>query len=270
MKTRIISGLVLTPLVIGIVGVGGIVLNVVCMALTITALFELYRAINKKNEPENYISYLFVVIFFIIAYFGKYFLIIYLIPVYMCANLVFLVANNQKVDINKISVNVFGFIYLVFAFMSIFYIRESNLGFFKIWPVFICAFGTDVFAYFCGKAFGKTKLAPVLSPNKTIEGSIGGTLCSTIIFLIYVYLVVEYREFSHTSLLYVEVVIVGVITAIMAQFGDLSASAIKRSTGIKDYGDLIPGHGGIMDRFDSVIFTAPMFMIGYAFLAMVI
>ena len=117
-----------------------------------------------------------------------------------------------------------------------------------VWLVFIIAFMTDTFAYFSGYLFGKHKLIPNVSPKKTIEGSIGGILGSTISCLI----------FGHIfNLNMVLMLILGSIGSIIAQIGDLFASSIKRYVGIKDYGNLIPGHGGILDRFDSVILVTP-------------
>ena len=119
-----------------------------------------------------------------------------------------------------------------------------------IWLVIITAFSTDIMAYFSGYLFGKHKLAPNLSPKKTIEGAIGGAIGSILFSGLFGYFIVP-RLLIHC-------LIIGLIGGIMSQFGDLTASALKRKMGVKDYGNLIPGHGGIMDRFDSVIFMAPI------------
>ena len=120
-----------------------------------------------------------------------------------------------------------------------------------IYPmVFIGSFVTDTFCYFSGYFFGKHKLAPVISPKKTIEGSVGGTLICVICFLIYGYVVSVFTELTPN---YIALGITGFVLAIVSQIGDLAMSAIKREFGIKDYGKLFPGHGGVMDRFDSFI-----------------
>ena len=119
-----------------------------------------------------------------------------------------------------------------------------------IWLVFFSAFGTDIMAYFTGMAFGKHRLCPNLSPKKSVEGAVGGVLGSVIICGLFGFIVMK------DSL--VLCLLIGFFGSIVAQLGDLSASAFKRQMGIKDYGNLIPGHGGILDRFDSVFFTAPM------------
>ena len=114
----------------------------------------------------------------------------------------------------------------------------------------ISAFGTDIMAYFTGMAIGRHKLCPNLSPKKSIEGAVGGVLGSMLFCGLFGYFVTEG--------LLVETILIGFVGSIAAQLGDLSASAFKRQMGIKDYGNLIPGHGGILDRFDSVLFTAPL------------
>ena len=119
-----------------------------------------------------------------------------------------------------------------------------------VWLVIFGAFGTDVMAYFAGVALGKHKLCPSISPKKTIEGSIGGILGSVIICGAFG--AVFAKEYL------IHCLILGLLCGVFSQFGDLTASIFKRKMGIKDYGNLIPGHGGILDRFDSVLFTAPL------------
>jgi phosphatidate cytidylyltransferase len=113
--------------------------------------------------------------------------------------------------------------------------------------IFVISFSTDVFAYLTGKLFGKKKLAPKISPNKTIEGSLGELIFCTTISALFAFL---------TGLDVIYVTWIGALGSIVAQCGDLFASSIKRYCGIKDFGKLIPGHGGILDRFDSVMFVA--------------
>ena len=126
--------------------------------------------------------------------------------------------------------------------------NDFEMGKIYVWLVFIIAFMTDIFAYFSGYLFGKHKLIPKVSPKKTIEGSIGGIMGSTIACIVFGYLF---------NINLAVVVFLGFFGSIVAQIGDLFASSIKRYVGIKDYGKLIPGHGGILDRFDSVILVSP-------------
>ena len=126
-----------------------------------------------------------------------------------------------------------------------------------IWLVFLSAFGTDIMAYFTGMAIGKHKLCPNLSPKKSVEGAVGGVVGSIVFCGLFGWLVIPD--------MLTECLIIGALGSVVAQLGDLSASAFKRQMGIKDYGNLIPGHGGILDRFDSVMFTAPLVYYAIAF-----
>ncbi len=133
-------------------------------------------------------------------------------------------------------------------------IRSLDNGVFFVLIPFAMAFSSDTGAYFVGCAFGKHKLAPVISPNKTVEGVIGGTLSAILVMVLYA-MVLQLLGFRVN---YLYAVIYGLLGALGSVFGDLSFSAIKRQTGIKDYGNLIPGHGGALDRFDSMCVVAPL------------
>ena len=156
---------------------------------------------------------------------------------------------SLKHDIIDISITTLGIMY-VGVFMDFIVLTNNNfeLGKIYVWLIFIISFATDTFAYFIGYLFGKHKLIPKISPKKTIEGSVGGIIGSIVCCILFGYLF---------KLDLVHMVFIGSMGSIVAQLGDLFASAIKRYVGIKDYGKLIPGHGGILDRFDSVILVAP-------------
>ncbi|MBR3599207.1 MAG: phosphatidate cytidylyltransferase, partial [Lachnospiraceae bacterium] len=143
-----------------------------------------------------------------------------------------------------------GVLYVVFFSFHVTLVEQTGEFGLLVWLIFLTAFGTDIMAYFSGYAFGKHKLCPKISPKKTIEGSIGGILGSVILCGLFGYIVMPR--------LLVHCLIIGILGGVVSQFGDLTASIFKRKMGIKDYGNLIPGHGGILDRFDSVLFTAPM------------
>lgn len=142
----------------------------------------------------------------------------------------------------------FGLFYVGYFSFHIILIDQTPYSI-LIWLVVLTAFGTDIFAYFTGYLFGKHKLCPSISPKKTKEGAIGGVFGSVILSLAFI-LIVQPDLLIHG-------LVIGVLGSIISQFGDLTASIIKRKIGIKDYGNLIPGHGGVLDRFDSVLFTAP-------------
>ena len=137
--------------------------------------------------------------------------------------------------------------------MSIPIIRSMENGVFLIWYVIFAAWGTDVFAYVFGKLIGKHKFSKI-SPNKTIEGCVGGTLGSMLMTIIYTIII---NTFCGLNINYLLIGVIGLILSVLSQMGDFAASSIKRFTGIKDYSNLIPGHGGMLDRIDSIIFIAP-------------
>jgi phosphatidate cytidylyltransferase len=119
-----------------------------------------------------------------------------------------------------------------------------------VWIIVLAAFGTDIFAYFTGKLLGRHKLCPSISPKKTIEGSVGGVLGSVVLCGLFAWFFIPEG--------FVNCIIIGVAGSAVSQIGDLSASVMKRKIGIKDWGTLIPGHGGVLDRIDSLLFTAPL------------
>ena len=146
------------------------------------------------------------------------------------------------------------FVYIVGCFSSIVLVRYGADGDFMYMLVFLGAWICDSFAYFVGKFFGKHKLIPEISPKKTIEGSIGGIVFTVISFVIFGLIV---NNGFDAGINYIQLCILAVILSIVSQFGDLIASTVKRQYDIKDYGNLFPGHGGILDRFDGVMLTAP-------------
>lgn len=131
-------------------------------------------------------------------------------------------------------------------------------GLIAVFAVILAAWITDIFAYFTGKLFGKHKLCEAISPKKTIEGSIGGVVFCVIIFTLYSLIIFNKSTPIHG---YIFMIIASLILSVIAQIGDLSMSLIKRKFGIKDFGSLFPGHGGVLDRFDSILAVAPVFLI---------
>lgn len=149
--------------------------------------------------------------------------------------------------------------YFITFFFSALITLRSRYGIETVFLVFLFAWGTDTGAYFSGRFFGKHKLIPKVSPKKTIEGSVGGVIFSillTCLYLAFLKNVLKIENIGGAS--YMGVSVLSVVASLFSQLGDLAASVIKRDSGVKDFGTVLPGHGGIMDRFDSVVFIAPM------------
>ncbi len=161
-----------------------------------------------------------------------------------------------KFRIEQVAVIFFGILYVAASLSCIYRVRSLPDGAYIVWLIFIGAWGSDTCAYCVGKLIGKHKLPSKLSPNKSIEGCIGGIVGAALLGLLYGSI---FRQ-KFLALINPPVILafIGGASSIISQIGDLAASAIKRNYEIKDYGHLIPGHGGILDRFDSIIFTAPL------------
>ncbi len=153
--------------------------------------------------------------------------------------------------------------YIAGGFTAIVLLRDfEKIGIYLFMLIFVGAWITDIFAYFVGRFFGKHKLIPEVSPKKTVEGSIGGTVFCALFFMLYGFVLTLFTPI--TSINYLVLAIVGVIISVVAQIGDLTMSQIKRKFGVKDYGKIMPGHGGVLDRFDSIIAVAFVLIIACA------
>lgn len=259
MKTRILSGLIMTPLLVILI-IGGYVLYAGCFVIGVMAVYEFFRGFKAMDiHPSFPIAVCSSVALYIIGIIDKVMVdqgtnittILYMIWFFgsVIASLLYLFRINER-KLEDALATITGIFYIVFFCYHIALISQWDVMGRMVWLVVITAFGTDIMAYFSGYALGKHKLCPNISPKKTIEGSIGGTLGSVILCGIFGY-------FFAPGML-VHCLVVGLLGGVISQFGDLTASIFKRKMGIKDYGNLIPGHGGILDRFDSVLFTGPL------------
>ena len=256
MKTRIISSIILFPIIVAAVVLGGFWLWAFMLAVSLVGMSEFYKALNGgKHRMENVLGHLGIISYFLLIsnpVLSRFSVMLF--GMFIVLNLILFTIKHEKITPQDVMVNIFGFFYVGVLLSNVYLVRTHEFGAYFVWFIFISAWACDTCAYFSGMLFGKRKLAPALSPKKTIEGAIGGTLGAAVIGGIF-------GHFISASVgvnLVAVGALIGLFGAILAQFGDLSASAIKRHMGIKDYGSLIPGHGGILDRFDSVIFTAPM------------
>lgn len=187
--------------------------------------------------------------FFMLAMICFFFMLIYTFAYVM------FVKNKEK--ISDVTTLYALFVYVVGCFSSILCVRYMTSGKYIYLLVFLGAWLCDTFAYFTGRFLGKHKLIPEISPKKTVEGSIGGIVFTVAGFALYCFIVNKFWA-DKVHLSYVTLIILGFFASIISQIGDLIASAIKRQYDIKDYGRLFPGHGGVIDRFDSVMLVAPV------------
>lgn len=258
MLKRTISAVVLLPLLIVLMIVGGLPLKIAVGIVSLIGMREFYKAFSGTDKPIHIIGYCFAVIYMIFIQqiiFGSNIFNLF-IAFFLLGLLIYLVAFHEKTNIEEIFITFFGFFYACFLLSHIHLTREFMNGKFFIWLIFLCAFGCDTGAYLVGVTIGKHKLIPFLSPKKTIEGSIGGIVTATVLCIIFGVVVEKNFVIEHINIP-LFCALTGLIGSILSQIGDLAASAMKRYKGIKDFGNLIPGHGGILDRFDSVLFTAP-------------
>lgn len=257
MAKRIITSIIGIPLLIAIIAYGKIPLKIALTVVSLIGVYEFYKAVNPNNEIKkiNDIGYLFVIIFpFVLAKFSLYSYFLFT-AAFIILLLTSMLLHHQKYNIKDVAITFIGFYYVCFLLSHVVMVRQREYGFIFVWLIFITAWGSDTGAYFTGSAIGKHKLAPTLSPHKTVEGSIGGIALSAILCAIYGFCTMK---LTGASISIFGFILIGIIGSILGQLGDLAASAIKRYTGIKDYGNLFPGHGGVLDRFDSILFTAPL------------
>lgn len=258
MKTRILSAVILLPFLIFVVVSGGIWLKASIGILGLIGMHEFYSAFSKENKGLHLIGYAFAIFYMVFIeqiINGKHYFNIFT-SIFLVVLLIYTVVCHGKTNALEGMTGFFGFFYAFFLLSHIYLIREYTYGKLFVWLAFIAAFGCDTGAYFTGVAFGKHKLVPALSPKKTIEGSVGGIVTATVLALIYGQWISQYFVLEGVNILLL-CGLTGFFGSFLAQIGDLAASAMKRLTGIKDFGKLIPGHGGVLDRFDSVILTAP-------------
>ena len=250
MKTRIVSACVMLPLLI-VVYLGGWFLWAAALAIAVMGVREFYKGFEAAGaRPAYTLAYAAAAVLYVIgaAAPGNLYLVTAWVFLVTVAAMIygFNVEERKLLDMTS---TLMGIMYAVFLSFHMVLIDQTDHRV-LIWLVPLAAFGTDIFAYFTGMAIGKRKLCPHLSPKKSVEGAVGGVAGSVVLCSVFGYFVLPEEMIMCVS--------IGIFGSIVAQLGDLSASAFKRQMGIKDYGHLIPGHGGILDRFDSVLFTAPM------------
>ena len=268
MKTRIITAIVGILVLIGVMFTfNTMVFNLVIAAITLIAIHEIYSALGF--EKKDWLMYAVLVPYTLLVMLSSYSamrkLVMPMSFVLVTFFAIYLVVRNGTISYQKASgLLVFSGI-VIFCFYSFVLLKErlpvEKFGYdavFFILLILCFAWGGDTCAYFAGRAFGKHKLCPVVSPKKTVEGAIGGVAGDLILCLVLTYV---FAAVAGVQINWLSLCIFLPIGAVASIFGDLCASIIKRQFGIKDYGNIMPGHGGVMDRFDSWAFVAPLLYI---------
>lgn len=254
---RVSSALIGFPLVALIIIFGNKYMISVGLAIVaILSMHEYLYAVSKKSNPIKWISYLSCALISLLAFvpqeqYGNTILVA--IPIILLISFFQVIVTGMKTNFNDLVYTFMGIIYIVFCIGSMAMIRGLEDGRILIWYVFWSGWATDVFAYAIGRRFGKHKFSEV-SPKKSIEGCVAGTLGAIVVTLIYTYFINTYTAVEYS---YLYISIIALILSIVGQIGDFAASTIKRYVDIKDYSNLIPGHGGMLDRIDSIMFIAP-------------
>ena len=250
--TRLISGVVLVAAALLTIGLGGWVLFATLLLVSLIGARELYKATKVNGERFSALElggYAGILLYYLSIGFleDKYQLAAVLAGLIV---LMFIyVFGYPRYHVHQLTAAFFGIVYVGVMLSCIYRARMLPGGHFHVWLIFLSSWGCDTCAYCVGMLIGKHKMAPVLSPKKSVEGAAGGVAGAILLGVIFA---------AATGGPMLEYAVICGVGALISMVGDLAASAIKRNMGIKDYGKLIPGHGGILDRFDSVIFTAPV------------
>ena len=259
-KERTVSAVILVIAALASILPGGMILAIVLYVISMIGFLELTKAcgVREGQKPSalEITGIAAITCYYLVTYFvqdASYAVMVILLA--MIAMMSVYVFGFPKYHANQVMDAYFALIYAPVMLSFVFLTRQLEDGIYLVWMIFISSWISDTFAYLTGVMIGRHKLAPVLSPKKSIEGSVGGIVGAALFGALFgAYLDSTLGQEQYVMIL----AVVGGVGSVISQVGDLAASAIKRNHEIKDYGHLIPGHGGIMDRFDSVIFTAPM------------
>lgn len=262
--TRLLSGIVLVLIAILTVPRGGLPLFVLTFLISMIGLFELYRVFGIEHTSLGLVGYLTTIGYYIIVWFHieEYYPL--MIVLSLMALMAFYVITYPAYKISQVAKAFMGFCYAGIMMSYIYQTRDLPDGKYLVWLIFLASWGSDTCAYCAGMLFGRHKMTPILSPKKTVEGAIGGVLGAALLGCLYA--TVFRRGFAIIANPGIACGISCAVGALISMVGDLTASGIKRDYEVKDYGHLIPGHGGILDRFDSVLFTAPAVYFALTFL----
>lgn len=257
MKTRIISGVVAAAAVVGLLTLNSFFPITVVVAVAVLAAIAIYEMLFLTGAVKTKTPVIIAMVYIValqFSYMGYFINETPLTVIYVLVLAIFAVVKHKTFDVTELVMTIAMPIILGFAFVCIASIINANAGLLYFALLFNFACVTDMGAYFVGCSIGKHKLAPEISPKKTVEGAIGGIVCS-IIGTVIISLVFQAILGKPINILIL--VLVTPVFSVFGMFGDLFASIVKRHFGIKDYGNIMPGHGGVLDRTDSILLIAP-------------
>ncbi|MCD7839016.1 MAG: phosphatidate cytidylyltransferase [Erysipelotrichaceae bacterium] len=250
MKTRILTAIVLIAVILPCAIYGGIPFQILIAFLAASGVFEILSICSRPKTPIYFYPIVAIYVFYIVflernLMVSTSMISLYLIVLFTCSIL------DESIHLDRLCYYFTSATLIALGFHNLYVIR-NDFGFAYVFLLALVTFGCDSGAYFAGMKFGKHKLIPRLSPKKTIEGSIGGIFLGTI-------LATAYGWFIGLDISIGLLLIVNIVLTITSQIGDLTFSSIKRTFEVKDYSQILPGHGGILDRFDSLLFNALVF-----------
>lgn len=254
--TRLLSSIVLVIIVAAALVLGKYTTGALMLFLALVGSYELLRVYKLERSRFGFFSYLATIVYYLVLIFSPERAELPIMLIYLLVCLAIYVLSYPSYKDKDMMAAFLSFFYVSVMLAFVYKIRVLPGGGRLVPLVFICAWGNDTLAYATGMLIGKHKMSPKLSPKKSIEGLIGGIVGAGLLGIIYAF-ILEKSGYSIPNI-YLIFFITGLVGAVPAVIGDLAASAIKRDNDIKDYGKLIPGHGGVMDRFDSMIFVAPI------------
>lgn len=259
-NTRLRSSIILVILTVLVLYIGGPFSAFVIGLVSLKGIQELLRVYALDKSRFAWAAYITTILYYLLLVLDKKDLIMPLIILYLLVVLALYVFAFPKFKDGAVMQTFLSFFYVSVMLSYVYQIRDiTPHGLVYVILIYVSSWGNDTCAYLVGRKIGKHKMAPELSPNKSVEGAIAGILGSGVFGAVFG---VIFCRFILDGTMQIPIIlifaVIGALGAFPAIIGDLAASAIKRNNDIKDYGNLIPGHGGILDRFDSIIFTAPI------------
>ena len=258
-RTRLISGIILVLIALAVIISGGPVLAATLFIISVIGLNELYRALgseDRKFSPLAAVGYLGCAVYYIMVYCGYTAYTMKVVIAVLVLVMAVYVFTYPRYKTDQVTGTFFGVLYVAVMLSFIYELRQMQNGVYLVWLIFLSSWGCDTCAYCVGMLFGKHKMSPRLSPKKSVEGAVGGVVGAALLGAIYAAAISGRMTGEANHVL--SFAVICAVGGLISMVGDLAASAIKRNHDIKDYGKLIPGHGGILDRFDSVIFISPV------------